>query len=421
MLTVSACSRQKNADASPEPQGEPLPVTKTAHAELLEKAGKLAGAMGNEQLAGQVLMIGVDGSDRLSEASKVALLKLMPGAVILFGFNVGTDPRSVFTLTEDIRALANDGSLPPFVAIDHEGGSVYRFKGGLTRLPSAAVMGLSAVGQEAGPGSGAPVVAAALARAAAAGTAAGTELKVLGITMNLAPVVEALSAENRAFLVDRAWSDSPDLAGRLSAAFIEACQAGGVATVAKHFPGNASADPHRGLPLLEASPELLEASYYSPFRLAIRSGTSAVMMSHALVSSLDADLPASLSARAIGTLKARFGFKGIVMTDDLAMAALAGYGSLGECAVLALNAGADMLMATGGNVATQIHTALLKAIDEGQVPKSRLVDAASRIVFQKLLFGLQSDADEDRIAMLNGLPELVKRNSEALSKSLSSW
>jgi|GEM_PF-2880424 len=306
----SSCTRA--VPALPTADDEPV-TARNARSEA--RARIVAAAMSDEELVGQAMIIGVDGVGELSNGSRAILSLVRPGAVILFGFNVAEDPRSVASLAADIRsaagvpALADGAALPPFVAIDHEGGAVFRFKGGLTRLPPARTMGR-----------------AGAAAAAAAGAAAGSELRAVGVTMNAAPVVEALTQANRAFLADRAWSDDPATSGRLAAAFIEACQSSGAAAVAKHFPGNAAADPHRGLPVLDVSRAALEGAFLAPFRRAVDAGVSAIMLSHALVPAIDPGLPVSLSPLAIALLKDELGFRGIVLTDDLQMAALSGRG-----------------------------------------------------------------------------------------------
>jgi beta-N-acetylhexosaminidase len=313
--------------------------------------------MTDEELVGQALMIGVDGSERLAEASASILRTIRPGAVLLFGYNISPELGTVAALTAAIRgavevaggaqatvgAQATEGAqaaggagaaaiaVPPLVAIDHEGGQVYRFKGGLTKLPSARAMGRAGLGA-----------------ARVAGRAAGEELRALGIGMNMAPVAEASTADNLAFLGDRAWSDDPDRAGRLAAAFIRASQAEGTAAVAKHFPGNAEGDPHVGLPVLGVSRAVLEGSYVAPFRRAVQAGVSAVMLSHALVPALDPGRPASLSPSVIAYLKGELGFRGIVITDDLHMAALSGSGGPEGAALEALKAGVDLLMVSSG-------------------------------------------------------------------------
>jgi beta-N-acetylhexosaminidase len=375
--------------------------------------------MDDATLAGQVLMIGVDGLQVPSPTSVALLREVRPGAVVLFGFNLSEDPRVVYGLCEGIRAGASSGApapaLPPLIAVDHEGGPVYRFKGGLTRLPSARRLGQA--GQAA---------------ALAAGTAAGTELRAVGITMNLAPVVEALTSTNKAFLSDRAWSDDPKAAAALAGTFIEACQAGGAAAVAKHFPGNAD-DPHKSRPVLEVSRTDLERVYLAPFAAAADRGTAAVMLSHALVPALDPKRPVTVSPAAVAELKVGLGFGGIVLSDDLVMAAIArpeavrqeavrpgtaGSTHVGGVAVAAMLAGVDMLMVSGGGTIREAWDALREALADGSLGRARLEDAAFRIVYQKLRFGLVDETEAEREYRLGTLPSLVAENTRSLADVL---
>lgn len=373
---------------------------------LLSRAEAVADSLDDEGLVGQLMMIGVEGVGRPSNASRLILERIRPGAVILFGFNIDDDPRSVASLAGAVRDAcsvdtARIRSLPPFVAIDHEGGGVYRFKGGLTRLPAAATMGL-----------------AGAAAASAAGSAAGTELRALGVTMNAAPVVEALNEANRGFLAGRAWSDDPAEAAKLSASFIVSCQRGGAAAVAKHFPGNAEVDPHRGLPVLTASRAVVEGAYLAPFRAAVNAGVAAIMLSHAIVPAIDPDRPVSVSPKAVAILKGELGFSGIVLTDDLQMAALDGYGDPGLSAVAALAAGADMVMLTGGRTALGARDAILAALADGRLTRARLRDAAVRVIAQKLRFGLDAETDGERAARLRSLERTVQANTAALKAAM---
>ncbi|OHD15708.1 MAG: hypothetical protein A2Y38_22795 [Spirochaetes bacterium GWB1_59_5] len=404
-LALGSCQRSAQATSTSNGAEPGSREQERLSSRFESRARSLAAAMSDEELVGQALIIGVEGVLKLSNGSRAVLELIQPGAVILFGFNVAQDPRQVALLAADIRAAASKeggAALPPFVAIDHEGGSVYRFKGGLTRLPAARTMGR-----------------AGLSAARLAGAAAGSELRAIGVTMNAAPVVEALTEGNRAFLQDRVWSDDPGNSGRLAAGFIEACQSSGAAAVAKHFPGNASADPHRGLPVLSATMATLEAVYYAPFRAAIRSGVSAIMLSHVLVPALDPALPVSVSALAILALKETLGFRGIVMTDDLQMAALSGLGGPDAAAVAALSAGADLLMVSGGRTALVVRAALLAALAEGRISRARLEDAAARVLAQKLRYGLDAETVDDRDLRLAGLEKAVERNRLALSGALN--
>jgi len=374
------------------------------------RSRSLVSAMDDATLAGQVLMVGVNGVESPSSASASLLREVHPGAVVLFGFNLSGDLLVVSGLCDGIRTEAATGlpapAIPPFIAVDHEGGPVYRFKGGLTRLPSARRLGQA--GQAA---------------AIAAGTAAGSELRAVGITMNLAPVVEALTDTNKAFLSDRAWSDDPKAAASLAGAFIDACQEAGTAAVAKHFPGNAD-DPHKSRPVLDVSPEELKLVYLAPFAEAASRGVSAVMLSHALVPALDPEHPVTISPAAVSALKDGLGFRGIVLSDDLVMAAIAGHtdrtgsATVGSVAVEAMLAGVDMLMVSGGKDIREAWTALQTALADGRLPRARLQDAAFRVVYQKLRFGMVDETASGRESRFMTLPSLVERNTRALADAL---
>ena len=338
-----------------------------------ERARVLAGGLSLEAACGQLVMTGIGGRGSLDQPSRRLLEELPAGAVILFGFNIppaAGDLRPALDLAQEI-ARGTGAGIPLFIAVDHEGGDVFRFRDGVTRLPSARTLG------EAGP--------EAVARA---GAAAGRELKALGINLNLAPVAEAWDARNGGFLGTRAFSADPEEAGSLATAFLAAQQAEGTAAAAKHYPGNGSEDPHKAVPVVPAALGEVESFYDPPFRRAIRAGVAVVMLSHARFPALDPEAPASLSPAVIGRLKDGLGFRGVVLTDDVAMKALSGEGGAGAAAVAAVRAGADMVMASGGRVAREVYRALSEAVRSGELPEARVRDAAARILTQKLRFGL---------------------------------
>jgi beta-N-acetylhexosaminidase len=360
------------------PRGSGLPGAKAAFKDSLApyrgKAAAIARNMSPEALCGQLVMTGITGRGALSQASRMLLADVPAGALILFGFNVPEEARDLVPELEQAQALAlrTGAGIPLFVAIDHEGGEVFRFKRGVTVLPSARVLG------EEGPDA-----------VRAAGDVAGRELHALGVSLNLAPVVEARDVRNVEFLKTRAFSADPRVSGELAADFLAAQQARGTAATAKHYPGNGSADPHASEPVVNVTREEIEKKFEPPFRAAVAAGVSTVMLSHARFPALDPDVPASLSPIVIGRLKNTLGFQGIVLTDDLSMKALSGEGGVGEAAVRAVLAGADMVMTSGGQGARLAYNALLSAAKDGRIPKDRLVDAAARILTQKLRFGLK--------------------------------
>lgn len=358
--------------------GEPEDTASSAAATdpreaLFARARELAGALSLEAACGQMIMTGIGGRGVLDQPTRLLLSELPAGAVILFGFNIpprAGDLRPALDLAQEI-ARGSGAGIPLFTAVDHEGGEVFRFREGVTRLPSARALG------DAGPEA-----------VAKAGATAGRELGALGINLNLAPVAEAWDARNGGFLGTRAFSADPAEAGTLAAAFLTALQAEGTAAAAKHYPGNGAEDPHKAVPVVDASRETIASFYDPPFRRAIEAGAAAVMLSHARFPALDPDAPASLSPAVIGRLKGDLGFRGIVLTDDVAMKALSGEGGAGAAAVAAVKAGADMVMASGGRIAREVYRALLDAARTGELPESRVRDAAARILAQKIRFGL---------------------------------
>ncbi|OHD80459.1 MAG: hypothetical protein A3J97_08645 [Spirochaetes bacterium RIFOXYC1_FULL_54_7] len=236
--------------------------------------------------------------------------------------------------------------------------------------------------------------------------------------MNLAPVFEALDGHNNAFLGTRAWSDDTGTAAALAAAFAGSCQAAGVAAVAKHFPGNAALDPHYGLPVLDIGLEELESRYLQAFAAAVEADIAAVMLSHVLVPVIDPDLPVTLSLPAIGLLRDRLGFKGIIMSDDLAMKAISGDMTPGAAALLALHAGVDLVMVSGTRQAIQVRDAIVGALETGQLKRATLTGSAARIMAWKLRLALDRDEPDEREARRANLATLVRTNRIALESIL---
>ena len=413
LFWLSSCiqSPAQLSDANPELASAEVPAIGSRKSELLPgsdllvRAKALAQAMTDRELVGQLIMTGVSGTGSLPQQDRHLVEDLLPGAILLFGYNIPADPLDLSLLQEDLRRLTPPGGLLPFIAVDHEGGTVFRFKTGLTTLPSA--VRLAAGGLEA---------------AALAGRIAGRELSAIGISMNLAPVFEALDATNAAFLNSRAWSSDTDTAAALAAAFTLSCQAAGVASVAKHFPGNAALDPHLGLPVLDIGVAELESRYLKAFAKAVSAGTAAVMVSHVLVPAIDPDLPLTLSAPGISLLRDRLLFQGIIMSDDLSMEAIAGARSPSTAAIMALRAGVDMLMISGIRQAILVRNAILSAIGTGQLDREALVASATRILSQKLRFSLDRlDAEScgDPSIRRAYLQTLVHDNRRALELMLT--
>jgi beta-N-acetylhexosaminidase len=364
-----------------------------------------------EAKAAQVLLIGVDGSGLPSRSSVDLLERMEVGGVLLFAYNLPPEPVETGRFTAALQDAAARGAasrgekaVPLIVAIDHEGGLVFRFKGeGITRIPSA-----EKVGEKGGR--------YASRYAAALGEAAGSELRALGISMNLAPVVELLGAGNEAFLGSRAYGSSGSVVDAAAGAYIEGLQSRSVAAVGKHFPGNAAADPHKVLPRLDISRAVYERDYLPRFSSAIRRGVSSVMLSHVLFEAVDPAHPSSLSAKVIrGELRGRLGFSGLAITDDLGMGALSSSRSPEEAAVEALNAGADLLMLVDMDKAPAVRQAIVRAVEEGKLSRGRLDEAVYRMLALKSRYKLDSELDPKlRSSRLASFPSIVEANAKKL-------
>jgi beta-N-acetylhexosaminidase len=373
---------------SPPPENEAVPKDEAEKARFRayrEQAAGIALSLDERLLAAQVLMTGLDGNIRLNEPMATLLRGIPAGGVMLFKYNLNGEKVQARSLLAEcsslIAASGREGEgIPPFMAVDHEGGSVHRFGPDVERLPPPASFWDMA--QVRGWDYALKMVEESALRSAG-------EMRDLGITMNFAPVAEVLGPGNASFLEDRSYGPDADFVEAAGAAFIRGMEAGGIACAVKHFPGNTRTDPHRGKAVLDAGlPALDEMT--RPFRALIRTlDLPALMVSHVVVKARDGERNASLSPVIIGTwLREELGFTGIVLADDFSMAAVAADGlDPGEAAVEALNAGVDMVMTWPADIRS-VHQAILSGLRERRLSGDRLREAAARIIFEKIRRGL---------------------------------
>jgi beta-N-acetylhexosaminidase len=297
---------------------------------------------------------------------------------VLFSYNLDTPKDDVKKLLAEITSLVKAGAgIAPFVAVDHEGGVVHRFGPGVERLPSA--FSFWELAQKEGR-------EASLARAETLYRRSAQEIRELGITMVLGPVAETLNDENRIFLETRSYGSDYDFTVAAASAFIRSMNASGIVSAIKHFPGNGAADPHEKNVAIGADKAILD-EMVRPFAALIHSLSPAVMLSHLMVPAVDSQKNASLSSKVINEwLRGELGFRGIVLADDFSMGAIAARGlSPGAAAVEALNAGVDMIIVWPKDVIA-VHSSILNALKEQRLSRERLMEAASRIITEKLRY-----------------------------------
>ncbi len=286
------------------------------------------------------------------------------GGVCLFGSNIG-DPEQLRRLTDSLRSERTD----VVVSVDEEGG-------GVTRLDAATgsrFPGVAALGRVDDVGLTAQI-----------GRAVGRLVAQSGITLNFAPCADVMVDRLNPVIGIRSFGADPELVARHTAAFITGHQAAGVAACAKHYPGHGDTDvdTHLSVAVIDSDLDSMRATALRPFAAAVDAGVASVMAGHLLVPAVDAR-PASVSGRWLtDILRGEMGFTGAVVTDALEMAAIAATYGMAEGAVMAIEAGADLLC-LGADDATPelldtIGSALIAAVRSGRIPESRLYEAAGR-------------------------------------------
>lgn len=330
------------------------------------------------QKIGQMLLFGWSGdtpeANRTVNAHAAALLDdLAVGGMILMGRNIGQPVQTRAALAQ-LQARAEALGLPPlFVAVDQEGGRVQRLgPPHYPKHPSAREIGHTSD----------PTQARDSARRI------GQELRELGFNWDFAPVLDVNNNPRNPVIGDRSYSDDPALAAAMGAAAVRGFQEdAGILACGKHFPGHGdtNTDSHHALPRIAHSRARLDAVELVPFRAALTAGLAAVMTSHILFSALDPDLPATLSPAILtGLLRNELGFDGLIVTDDLEMQGVAKGWGAPEAAVLAVLAGADILLCCHTwETQTAIRDALLQAVETGRLSASRIDESAARIAQAK--------------------------------------
>jgi beta-N-acetylhexosaminidase len=367
------------APAASVPTTTPAPTT-----EQLTPAEMILHEMTLREKAAQVLLLAFDGTTLLPATERL-LAETPPAGLLLLSWNV-VEAEQLAALTAALQdaATAGGSKVRLFIAADQEGGPVQRIRSGAPIIPAARVLGEAYSLEEA--------------RRLAQETA-GCLLE-LGVNMNLAPVADVVSDPD-SFLYRRTYGGDPTLVSDFVEAVAGASLRAGLIPVVKHFPGHGSAsgDTHGEVVISEATQTEFATNHLLPFKAAFAAGVECVMVAHIVVTTYDPDRPASLSSAVVeGLLRDGLGFSGLVVADDLEMAAAAGTNpggnssggsDIGELAVSALEAGCDLLISTGTLQRQQMMMdAIVEAVESGRLTKERLDEAVLRMLETKLRHGL---------------------------------
>jgi len=341
------------------------------------RAEEIVSEMDNKLLAAQVLISGIDGRGNLPPHMIKLLTDSPAGGVMLFRYNLDTSNDAIISLLTQTKKLINDESgIPPFIAVDHEGGTVNRFIRGFAALPAASTYW--DISQEEGR-------AAALEKIENDSFNSARLINELGINMNFAPVAEYLIDENQIFLSHRSYGSDPEFTALAAAAFKRGMKKANVLCVVKHFPGSAGLDPHYSASVLNLD-RFTVNKLVEPFSALINDDTRAIMTAHTLVLSVDGEIASLSSVVMQKWLRAELGFDGIIISDDFFMTA-AGNLKPEEAAIRSIIAGADMVLVWQPQLRST-HDAIIKALADGRLSQDRLTNAAERIIYEKLKMGL---------------------------------
>ena len=303
---------------------------------------------------------------------------LVAGGYIFFSFNIAPDRTQMQSFTNSIRAYCDEyGIIQPYLCVDQEGGWVSRLKKLNPKLPS---------NEKVAQDFDIPQSYQLYCEQAAG-------MKELGFDMNLAPVVEVCTDDNKEFLDGRSFGNLSQVIN-YGRACINAYENNGIATVLKHFPGNSNTDPHTGLPEIKLSEAKLLQSVES-FRELVQYEPVAVLMSHARTTAIDNGVPACLSKVWVtDILRNQYGYDGLIFSDDIFMGALADNGYPPEVAAIrAVDAGIDCIMISEKRFAKAGKVLYQRALQDNAFAR-KIDEAVTRILKYKIEAGL---FDEQKI------------------------
>lgn len=312
-----------------------------------------------------------DGVTEMTDAIADALEQYPVGGVIMFSKNI-VSPQQI---AEFNASLQNASTIPLFISVDEEGGLVARLANhsafDLPRYESAASIETAAQAYEMG-------------------RTIGGYLAAYGFNMDFAPVADVNTNPDNPVIGTRAFSSDAATAAQMAGAMADGLRDAGIIAVFKHFPGHGDTaeDSHSQLAISYKTAEEMQSCEWLPF---LEAGSEdCVMVGHIAVPELTGDLtPASLSHQVVnGILRDQLGFQGLVVTDSLAMNAIAGEYTPGEAALAALNAGCDLLLMPNG--LQDAFDAVVAAVEDGTYSQQQLDETVRRILQFKLDHGLLS-------------------------------
>lgn len=352
---------------SEEPPSQPDPSVTSGSTENQDQIiEELLSTMTVEEKVGQMFFVRCPDTGAVEAVSQYKL-----GGYILFGRDF--KDKTAEQVRNDISSYQSASGVPLLIGTDEEGGTVVRASSnpnlfshrGLSPQALFAEGGMDSIIQDARQKS--------------------VTLLGLGVNVNLAPVAD-VSTDPNDFIYDRSFGQDAQATAEYVSNVVKTMDAEGIGSVLKHFPGYGNnVDTHTGVAIDERPYETFQTSDYLPFTAGIQAGADAVLVSHNVMSCVDNQLPVSLSPAVHNELHSTLGFQGVIMTDDLAMDAVAAYAGDQSPAVMAVKAGNDMIITT--DFQTQIPE-VVQAVKSGEIDEAQIDQSVTRILQWKYDLGL---------------------------------
>ena len=378
LLSLTACGKTEPAPVDP-PSAPPVeipppaePPTEQKPVEILTKPEDpidlLLESMTLEEKVGQLFFVRVPAENAVEDVSAYHL-----GGYILFGRD--TNDKTANELIQTIAGYQDAAKIPLLIGVDEEGGTVVRVSSNphLRSEKFASPQKLYALG--------------GMEKIISNTHEKDTLLRALGFNVNLAPVAD-VSANAGDFIYKRTFGQDAAATAEYTAAVTARMSADGMGSVLKHFPGYGSnVDTHTGIAIDDRPLETFQTADFLPFQSGLTAGgdLSAVLVSHNIMTAVDETLPASLSPAVHDLLRSELEFDGVVMTDDLAMDAVAAYAEDGTVAVMAIEAGNDLIITT--DYRAQIPKTI-EAVENGTLNETLIDTACRRVLAWKQALGL---------------------------------
>ena len=355
---AGAAEETEGSDAAGEQAEEPDPIA--------ARAQELLGGMTLEEKVGQMFIARCPETDAAQLAADYHL-----GGYILFGRDF--KDKTAEQVTTDIQSCQDAAEIPLLIAVDEEGGTVNRVSSN-PNLRSSPFRSPQSLYSEGG---------LELVRSDAQEKC--RLLESLGININFAPVCD-VSQDPADFIYDRTLGRDAQETSQYVAAVVETMAEEGMGSVLKHFPGYGNnTDTHTGVAYDDRPYDTFLTSDFLPFQAGIAAGADMVLVSHNIVSAMDEASPASLSPEVHRVLREDLGFTGVIVTDDLVMDGVRDFAGDDEAAVLAVQAGNDLLCCT--DFQTQVP-AVLAAVESGEITEEQIDAAVLRVLTMKLRLGI---------------------------------